>query len=86
MVNTKWTLFAAGVASAAAVASRNCRDLTVPVSISARNGVFDLKAPENNIEVTDFFINLAQVGHNYTAELLKGVRPPPDSWTSQAIS
>jgi len=48
-----------------------CHNITVPVELSARNGVFDLKAPQNDIEVTDFILNNSQQGANYTAEVLK---------------
>ncbi|KAI0470457.1 Alpha/Beta hydrolase protein [Xylariaceae sp. FL0804] len=53
-------------------ASRNCQELTVPVSISARNGVFNYKVPTNNVEVTDFILNLAEPGKNYSEALLEG--------------
>ena len=49
----------------------HCTNLTVPVELSARNGVFDVKAPQNDIEVTDFILNNSQQGSNYTAKVLK---------------
>lgn len=49
-----------------------CQNLTVPVTISARNAVFDVATPQTNIQVTDFILNLSQQGHNYTDEVLKG--------------
>lgn len=48
-----------------------CTNLTVPVDLSARNAHFDLKAPQNNIEVTDFILNNGQQGSNYTEQLLQ---------------
>lgn len=48
-----------------------CQNLTVPVTISARNAVFDVSTPQTNIQVTDFILNLSQQGHNYTDDVLK---------------
>ncbi|KAK5989831.1 hypothetical protein PT974_08092 [Cladobotryum mycophilum] len=59
------------LALATAVAARNCHNLTVPISISSRNAVFDLKAPTTEIEATDFFLRFSRQGSNYTQELLK---------------
>ncbi|KAI0136361.1 Alpha/Beta hydrolase protein [Xylariales sp. AK1849] len=70
MIRVTLSVLVAGLA--ATVAARQCQNLTVAVSISARNGVFDLKAPKTNVDVTDFMLNLAQPGHNLTAELLTG--------------
>ncbi|KAK9771836.1 putative Alpha/Beta hydrolase protein [Seiridium cardinale] len=67
--NTLLALFTGFVASAAA---RQCQNLTVPLTLSARNGVFDIQAPETNVDVTNFILDLAQPGHNLTAELLTG--------------
>lgn len=58
---------------AAVVAAKNCRNINVPVSISARNGEFDVQAPATEIEVTNFFLNLARQNYNYTEAVLKGV-------------
>jgi hypothetical protein len=58
---------------AATGAARHCTNLTIPLSLSARNGVFNLKAPASNIEVTDFMLDLTRQGHNLTNELLTGV-------------
>ena len=65
---------AAALACALGIATaRSCQNLTVPVSISSRNGVFNVSAPASNIEVTDFILNLSRQGHNYTQEILEGV-------------
>lgn len=50
-----------------------CQNLTVPISVSARQGVFSLQAPTDTTEVTDFVLNISQQGHNYTQKLLTGV-------------
>ncbi|GKT47179.1 uncharacterized protein ColSpa_07360 [Colletotrichum spaethianum] len=57
------------LAFAALAAARVCRDLTVEVSITARNGVFNLTTPETNIDVSNFlieyFVDYANVGGTY---------------------
>jgi hypothetical protein len=58
---------------AAVAAARHCTNLTIPISISARNGVFKLQPPSSNIQVTDFLLDLTRQGHNLTNELLTGV-------------
>lgn len=54
----------------AVASARNCQNLTIPVSISARNTNFALQAPATNIDATNFVLNLAQPGMNYTNEVL----------------
>jgi len=53
-------------------AGKTCQNITVPVSISARNAVFDQQklTPKDNIDVTNFILNNARQGHNYTQEQL----------------
>ncbi|CZT16944.1 uncharacterized protein RCC_02778 [Ramularia collo-cygni] len=53
---------------------KTCHNITVPVCITARNGVFDKEklTPKSNIDVTNFILNNARQGHNYTQEQLKG--------------
>lgn len=69
-------LFKLALATVAALAfvseAAKCQNLTIPVSISARNGVFNLAAPSDTISATDFILNLSRQGHNYTKELLTG--------------
>ncbi|KAI1763624.1 Alpha/beta hydrolase family-domain-containing protein [Hypoxylon sp. FL1150] len=57
-------------ALAAGATARNCKNLTVPISITASNTQFTLEAPSDNVEVTNFALNLARPGANYTAEVL----------------
>ena len=66
------TLLALG-ALATTGSAKQCQNLTVPISVSARQGVFNLKAPGSNIDVTNFVLGLIQQGHNLTEELLTGV-------------
>lgn len=58
---------------AAVASARHCRNITVPVSLSSRNGVFDLEPPSTNIEVTNIFLGMSRPGNNGTAQYLKGV-------------
>ncbi|KAI0387769.1 Alpha/Beta hydrolase protein [Hypomontagnella monticulosa] len=55
---------------AAVATARNCKDLTVPISISALNANLKLQAPGTQVDVTNFILNLAQPGMNYTEELI----------------
>ncbi|EHK15318.1 uncharacterized protein TRIVIDRAFT_38049 [Trichoderma virens Gv29-8] len=65
---------AALLALAAVVTARKCHDLTIPISISARNAVFDLPAPLSEIDVTSFFLGFVHAGINYTDALLTGYK------------
>jgi hypothetical protein len=58
---------------AVGVSARQCRDITIPISISSRNNVLDLKPLTTEIEVTNFYLNLAKQGSNYGAQLTTGV-------------
>lgn len=58
---------------AAVTSAMRCRNLTVPVSISSRNAVFDLKPPSTEIDVTNLALGLTRPGKNFTASLLKDV-------------
>ena len=61
------------VAAVTSVASAAvCQNLTIPVSIAARNGVFNVHNPTNNIESIEFSLNDSRQGHNYTMEALAG--------------
>ncbi|KAJ4423307.1 hypothetical protein N0V82_002034 [Gnomoniopsis sp. IMI 355080] len=52
--------------------ARKCQNMTVEVPVDARNAVFNLSAPTSNIEVTNFVLNLAQQGNNYSSTILSG--------------
>lgn len=64
---------ALSVAALAALTSTalaaQCQNMTVPVSVSARNGNFKLA---NQIAVTNFALRMSRQGHNYTNEILDG--------------
>ncbi|CAK4028180.1 alpha beta-hydrolase [Lecanosticta acicola] len=69
-----FTTAAAVVALGSLASGKKCANITVPVTVNARNAVFDKAAltPHSNIDVTNFILNLSQQGHNYTQEQLKG--------------
>ena len=56
---------------ASAVSAKQCSNITVPVSISARNGIFNVQAPETNIDVTNLILNGVRRGSNSTAAVLQ---------------
>lgn len=68
----KSLVVAAFAALTSVAAAAKCQNLTIPINVAARNGVFNLANPSNNIESIDFTLNLARQGHNYTAEILAG--------------
>ena len=57
-----------GIASA-----RKCQNITVPVTLSARQGIFNISAPASDIDVTNFILDDTRQGTNYTKEVLSGV-------------
>jgi pimeloyl-ACP methyl ester carboxylesterase len=52
--------------------ARVCRNLTIPITISSRNAVFNLQPPATELESTAFALDLARPGYNLTNELLEG--------------
>lgn len=59
--------------AAAAVQARKCTNITVPISIEARNAKFNLAPPATEIESTDFFLHFSWQGTNYTNDIIDGV-------------
>lgn len=55
------------------VSARWCRDLTIPVSLTSRNAVFDIEPLKTEIDVTNFYLELGKQGGNLTEKLVKGV-------------
>jgi hypothetical protein len=43
-----------------------CMNMTVPVDISARTGVFNIAVPQTNLDATTFIQNQTQQGRNFT--------------------
>lgn len=64
---------AVGAALISSTLAFTCTNLTIPVDLSARNGVFDYAAPQTNIEVTNFFLKMAESNGNYSETLLLNV-------------
>ena len=63
------------LALAATTTARHCKNITIPVHASARNGVFNYQPPTDEIGVTSFFLDTGAPGNNITANYLTGVRP-----------
>lgn len=61
-----------------------CQNISVPLSVSARNGVFKLSTPQSNIEVTNFILDSVKQGHNGTAEILTGYTDTSGTYSIQA--
>ncbi len=55
---------------AATASAKRCINATVPVNLSARQGVFNLAVPQTNLEATDFILNMTQQGWNFTDFIL----------------
>lgn len=73
-ITMKSFIAAAALATLASVAeAKKCQNITVPVTIEARLGMFGDLAPQNDIDITNFILNLAQQGKNFTEASLKGV-------------
>jgi len=70
MVRSSIALLGAAL-HAATVAAKCCTNLTIPVTVSARNAKFNLAPPANNIDVADFALKLARRGANYTQEVFE---------------
>lgn len=67
------TVLAGSLGLAALASARKCMNLTVEVTVDARNAVFNLTAPASDIEVTNFILDFTQQSHNISAEYLTGV-------------
>jgi hypothetical protein len=62
------------VAGAAIMASaRKCRDIKVSVCISSENMVLNLKPPTTEVDVTNFYLNLARQGTNFPGSITTAV-------------
>lgn len=58
---------------ASTAAARTCQNITIPVTISARNGVFGgVATPQTNLDATTFAQNSTRQGMNGTAGALTG--------------
>ncbi|KAL6909138.1 hypothetical protein GGI43DRAFT_429755 [Trichoderma evansii] len=65
---------AALLALATVVIARKCQNLDIPISISARNAVFNLPNLVSEIDVNNFALDLIHPGTNYTDNILTGYK------------
>ena len=54
------------------VAAKCCKNLTVPVTISARTAIFKYDVPQTNSDATAFIQELTQQGRNFSDTILTG--------------
>ncbi|KAF2727412.1 alpha/beta-hydrolase [Polyplosphaeria fusca] len=59
------------LALAGLAAAKTCTNFTIPVSISARQGLFKTIPVESNLDITTFSQAFTNIGQNYTKELLQ---------------
>ncbi|KAF2681206.1 hypothetical protein K458DRAFT_372073 [Lentithecium fluviatile CBS 122367] len=77
---TTWTpLLLAGLAAA-----RTCSNLTIPVSISSRQGQFKDVPAESNLDTGAFAQAFTQQGRNYSATLLEGFQTVTGNYSISA--
>lgn len=57
---------------AAFATAKKCMNMTVPVTISARTGVFNIAVPQTNLDATTFIQNQTQQGRNFSEVALTG--------------
>jgi len=70
---------------AGSAAAKQCLNFTVPVTISARTGVFGNSATiESSLDATTFAQNLTQQGQNYTDRALTGYRTTAGTYNISA--
>lgn len=66
------SIFLATWLLAGSVAAKQCVNITVPVSIFARQGVFDIPIFQGNLDATTFAQNFTNIRGNFTEESLTG--------------
>ena len=69
---------------AASAAAKSCTNLTVPVTISARTGVFNIPVPQTNFDAPAFIQNQTQQGRNFTETALSGYATTPGTYDISA--
>ncbi|KAL8690492.1 MAG: hypothetical protein Q9218_004068 [Villophora microphyllina] len=67
-----FALLVASVSLAGSVAAKQCQNFSVPVSVSARNGVFNIPNLQGNADATTFAQNVTSIRGNFTKEALLG--------------
>ncbi|KAH7170033.1 Alpha/Beta hydrolase protein [Dactylonectria macrodidyma] len=66
--------FAALLGFLALGSARKCKDIMVPVSLTAENAVFNIEPPMTKIGVTSLFLNMAQQGRDYSSVIQTGTK------------
>lgn len=56
----------------ASATAKTCINATVPVTVSAREGIFNIATPQTNLDATTFVSNFTQQGRNFTEVALEG--------------
>lgn len=64
------------LALAAVASARKCQDMTINVSLKARNAVFNVEPLATQNDVTNFYLGLARQGGSLMSRAQEGVRPP----------
>jgi hypothetical protein len=65
-------------------AGRRCVNITVPVSIEARQGLFDVPEITGNEVATQFAMNMTDIGRNFTHDALLGYQDVKGSYSISA--
>lgn len=55
---------------ASPIAAKKCQNISIPVTLSARNGIFNLPILEINLDATTFIQKLNNIGGNFSNEVL----------------
>lgn len=71
--------------AATGVSARSCLNLTVPIDISARTGVFNIAVPQTNLDATTFIQNLTRQGRNFSETALTGYQTTQGSYDISAM-
>lgn len=65
-------------------ASKQCTNMTIPVTLAARNAVFNVPTLSNNLDATTFFQNVSNIGGNFTEESLVDYRDETGTYNISA--
>lgn len=65
------SLFASALVTTSVVA-KQCQNFSVPVTVCARNGVFNVPTLRDNHDATTFIANFTEPGRNFSSEVLLG--------------
>lgn len=66
------TIVGALALSGVAAAAKVCTNVTVPVSIDARQAIFDVPQLNSSLDATTFALNFTKQGSNFTKESVVG--------------